>query len=117
MTQAFSPATVIFAGAGVLLRVCIFLNISLQPELDADARQAARDVSEAQDALVDIFERIENFFKRLEMYTEVQPSAGITDIMVKIMAEVLNVLSIATKEIKQGRTSELSISLDLYPFR
>jgi hypothetical protein len=32
-TQVFSPATVIFAGAGVLLQVCIFLDISPQPSL------------------------------------------------------------------------------------
>ena len=82
-----------------------------------EARQAARDVSAAQDALIDIFERIENFFKRLEMYTEVRPSAAMTDIIVKIMVEVLNILGIARKEIKQGRTSELSIPLDLYLFR
>ena len=31
--QVFSPATVIFAGAGVLLQVCIFLDISLQSSL------------------------------------------------------------------------------------
>ena len=30
-----------------------------------------------------------------------------TDITVKIMVEVLNILAIATKETKQGRTSEL----------
>ena len=70
----------------------------------------------AQEALIDIFERIENFFKRLETYTEVRPSAMMTDIIVKIMVEVLYILGIATKEIKQGRTSELSISLDLYRY-
>jgi hypothetical protein len=31
--QVFSPATAIFAGAGVLLQVCIFLDISLWPSL------------------------------------------------------------------------------------
>ena len=71
-----------------------------------ETRQAAKAVIEAQEALVDIFERIENFFKRLETYTEVRPSAAMTDIIVKIMVEVLNILGIATKEIKQGRTSE-----------
>ena len=81
------------------------------------ARQAAKDVSAAQDALIDIFECIENFFKRLETYTEVRPSAGMTDIIVKIMVEVLNILGIATKEIKQGRSSALSIPLDLCRFR
>ena len=74
-----------------------------------ETRQAAKAVSEAQEALIDIFERIENFFKRLETYTEVRPSAAMTDIIVKIMVEVLNILGIATKEIKQGRTSELSL--------
>ena len=81
-----------------------------------ETRQAAKAVTEAQEALVDIFERIENFFKRLETYTEVQPSTAMTDIIVKIMVEALNILGIATKEIKQGRTSELSIKLDLYRF-
>ena len=117
ITQVFSPAKVIFAGAGVLLQVCIFLNVSLQPELDTESRQAAKDVSAVQDSLIDIFERIENFFKRLETYTEVRPSAAMTDIIVKIMVEVLNILGIATKEIRQGRTSELLISPYLYQFR
>ncbi|KAH9001084.1 hypothetical protein EDB92DRAFT_1811996 [Lactarius akahatsu] len=67
---------------------------------------AAKDVSTAQEALVDIFERIENFFKRLETYTEVPPTAAMTDIIVKIMVEVLNILAIATKEIKKGRTKK-----------
>ena len=78
-------------------------------DLDVEARQAVKDVNAAQEALIDIFERIENFFKRLEAYTEVRPSEAMTDIIVKIMVEVLNVFAIATKEIKQGRTSEFPI--------
>jgi hypothetical protein len=57
--------------------------------------------------LATVFERIENFFRRLETYVEVPPTAGMTDIIVKIMVEVLSILSIATKEIKQSRASEL----------
>ena len=75
------------------------------------------DVNAAQEALIDIFERIENFFKLLETYTEVKPSEAMTNIIVKIMVEVLNILGIATKEIKQGRTSELPIRMHLYRFR
>ena len=82
-----------------------FCGFAAWSELDTEVRQAARDVIAAQDALIDIFERIENFFKRLERYTSVRPSAVMTDIIVKIMVEVLHILSIATKEIKQGRTS------------
>jgi hypothetical protein len=84
---------------------------------DTEAPQAAKDVIAAQDALIDIFERIEYFFKRLETYIEVRPSAAMTDIIVAIMVEILNVMAIATKEIKQGRTSELSIPPHLYRFR
>ena len=57
--------------------------------------------------LVDIFERIEGFFRRLESYTEIQPTAAMTDTIVKIMVEILSILAIATKEIKQRRASEL----------
>ena len=56
--------------------------------------------------LVDIFVRIESFFKRLETYTEVRPTAAMTDVIVKIVIEVLFILAIATKQIKQGRSSE-----------
>jgi hypothetical protein len=58
--------------------------------------------------LVDIFVRIEGFFKRLESYTEVPPTAAMTDVIVNIIIEVLSILAIATKKIKQGRSSELS---------
>ena len=65
----------------------------------------AKDVSDSQYVLVDLFERVENFFKRLETYIEVPPTAAMTDIIVKIMVEILNIFAISTKEIKQGRTS------------
>ncbi|KAI9442948.1 hypothetical protein H4582DRAFT_1145912 [Lactarius indigo] len=80
----FSPAKVISAGVGVLLL-------------------AAKDVDASREALVDLFERIENFFKRLESYAEVPPTDAMTDIIVKIIVEVLNIFAITTKEIKQGR--------------
>ena len=57
--------------------------------------------------LTDIFVRIETFFKRLESYTEVPPTAAMTDVIVKIMIEILSILAIATKEVKQSRSSEL----------
>lgn len=64
------------------------------------------DVRANQDNLIDIFEGMEIFFQRLEIYTEVSPTPEIIDIIVKIMVEVLSILAISTKEIKQGRTSE-----------
>jgi len=68
--------------------------------------QAAKDVSASQDKLVDLFNRIGHFFRRLEIYTEVPPTSAMTDIIVEIMVEVLAILGIATKEMKRGRASE-----------
>ena len=68
--------------------------------------QAAKDVRASQDALIDIFERMEAFFRRLEIYTSIQPNQEMVDTITTIMVEVLSVLAIATKEIKQGRTSK-----------
>jgi hypothetical protein len=68
--------------------------------------QAAKDVCAGQDTLIDIFKRIKSFFRCLEVYTEVPPIPEMTDIIIQIMVEVLSILGIATKEIKQGRTSE-----------
>jgi hypothetical protein len=65
--------------------------------------QAAKDLRASQDTLVDIFERIEMFFRRLEIYTEVRPTTEMMDIIIQIMVEVLSILGIATKEVKQGR--------------
>jgi hypothetical protein len=68
--------------------------------------QAAKGIRASQNTLLDIFERIEMFFRRLEVNTEVEPTPEMMDMMVQITVEVLSILGIATKEIKQGRTSE-----------
>ena len=60
--------------------------------------------------MAELFERMEFFLKRLETYTEVKPTAAMTDIITKIMVEVLMIFGIATKEIKQGRGSEFLAS-------
>ena len=68
--------------------------------------QASKDFRASQETLVDIFERIERFFRRLETYTGVPPTPEMTHIIIQIMVEVLSILGIATDEITQGRTSE-----------
>jgi hypothetical protein len=57
---------------------------------------------------------MEFFFHRLEKYIDVRPSAAMKDIIVKIMVEVLSILGIVTKEVKQGRTS-MSFFVDIPP--
>ena len=68
--------------------------------------QAAKDVRTSQDTLVDIFERIEMFFRRLEIYTEARGISEMMDIIIQVMVEVLSILGIATKQIKEGRISK-----------
>ncbi|KAF8487320.1 hypothetical protein DFH94DRAFT_841666, partial [Russula ochroleuca] len=80
---AFPPANAIFAGIGVLL-------------------MAAKDANSSKDKLVDLFNRIERFFGRLEIYTGITPTAAMRAIIVDIMVEVLTILAIATKEVKRG---------------
>ncbi len=48
---------------------------------------------------------MESFFMRLEKYIHFRPTAAMTDIIVKIMVEVISILGVVTKEIRQGRTS------------
>ena len=61
---------------------------------------------------VDVFNRIEHFFKRLDKYVGITPTTAMTDMIVEIMVEVINILAIVTKEVKSGRLSE-SMSLIL----
>jgi hypothetical protein len=102
--QVFSPTKVIFAGVGVLLSVRILCWTCVRAIVTPS--QAAMDVRASQDTLIDIFERMESFFQRLEIYTRVSPPPEMIGIVVKIMVEVISILGIATKEMKQGRTSK-----------
>ena len=71
----------------------------------------------SQGALVDIFERIGNVFKRLETYVELPPTSELMDIIVKVMVEILFILALVTKDIKRGKLSELVVvdGLSLLP--
>jgi len=75
--------------------------------LNADILQAAKDVWASHDVLVDLFERVQFFLKRLGVHTRISPTEGMVEILVKIVAEVISILSIATKEMQQSRTSRL----------
>ena len=63
----------------------------------------------SNDALAELFERMGFFFKRLETYTEVTPTAAMTDIITEIMVEVLTIFGIATEELRRGSASEFPI--------
>ena len=58
------------------------------------------------DALLELFECVGSFLKRLEIYTKISLSPLMTEIIIKIMAEVISILSQAKKQVKQGRFSK-----------
>ena len=59
---------------------------------------------------MDLFECLGNFLKRLEIYTAIPPTSMMTNIIVKILVELLSVLALATKQINQGRFSKCSVT-------
>ena len=83
------------------------LLFPLAAYFDPHGSQAAKDAGANHDKLIELFNRIELFFRRLEIYTGITPTTAMTDIIVEIMVEVLTILAIATKEVKRGRFSEL----------
>ena len=95
----------IFIGFGVLLSVCTLVTTFLRSiVIRAILRQLRTFVRIKTLSLM--FERIEAFFRRLDTYTKVAVNEGMIDTITAIMVEVLNILAIATKGIKQGRLSK-----------
>ncbi len=66
---------------------------------------------ESYNTLVDVFECIETFLSRLKIYTEIKPTPAMTEMIIKIIVELLAVLALATKQINQGL---LSKSCDMF---
>ena len=71
--------------------------------------QAVQGINASQGALLNLFDRIGYFFRRLEAYIELPPTAGMTDTIVNVMVEVLLIITLVTKEINQGKLSELAV--------
>ena len=108
--QVFSPAKVVFTGVGVLLLVRYLLP-HCAANFDLWVFQAIKDVNASHGALINLFSRIEYFFCRLEIYIGVPPTTAMTNITTEIMAEVLIIIGMATKEVRRGRMSELIFAL------
>ena len=93
-------------GACLLILLSTYIQFFMIPD------QAADGVSSSYDALVELFECIANFLKRLRIYTDIPMTPSMKDISIKIMAELLSVFALATKQIKQGRFSELLVIIN-----
>ena len=94
-----------FTGVNVLLSVRLLNPLLNLVPCNIRLCQAAIGVTSSYDALLELFECLANFLKRLEIYMTIPPTPMITDIVIKIMVEVLSVLALATKQIQQGRFS------------
>jgi hypothetical protein len=97
--QVCSPAKVIFAGVGVLLSVCNLLNSSMRAIVTPASLRQLRMLAQVKTLLLTSLS-VSKCFADASRPTEMM------DIIIQIMAEVLSILGIATKEIKQGRLSE-----------
>ena len=67
--------------------------------------QTGKRVGADYDALVDIFKCVENSLRRFKIYIENPLTPALSEIVIKIMVELLSVLALATKQINQGRFS------------
>ena len=114
----FPPAKALFIGIDVLLAVrpvnMLFKQFPSNVCVCGAVYQAASGVTSSYDALLDLFESLGNFLKRLEIYTTIPPTPIMTDIIIKIMVELLSVLALATNQIKKGRFSKHAVT---YTFR
>ena len=63
-------------------------------------------MSASHDVLLDLFQRIDDFFKRFKVYSRSFLNTELAEVLVKVVVKVLNILSIAMKEVEQSRASE-----------
>jgi hypothetical protein len=75
--------------------------------------QTVKDIG-AHDPLVDLLESIESFLKHLDIYTKIPRTAVMTESVVKTLGELLFVLALATKLVKQGQPGK-SLLPELLP--
>ena len=76
--------------------------------------QAVRGVLDDYDTLADMLELVEHFLNRLDIYTKISPTVGMTETIVKILVELLSILALATKQLQQGKLSESGLGEMLY---
>jgi hypothetical protein len=63
-------------------------------------------VSARHDVVLDLFGRMEKFLKRFKVYNRSTLNTELEEVLVEVVVKVMNILSIATKEVTQSRTSE-----------
>ena len=85
---------------------CPYLSLVFRAYFGNNIWQAARDVSASHDVLLDLFQRMDDFFKRFKVYSRTFLNTELAEVLVKVLVKVLKIISIATKEVEKGRASE-----------
>jgi hypothetical protein len=93
--------------------MCISLSLSAHLR-DVQTYQAVKGVLDDYDTLADLLESVEHFLNRLNIYTKIRPTAGMTEIIIKILVNLLSILALATKQLHQGKLSESVLGKILY---
>ncbi|KAH9966859.1 hypothetical protein BC827DRAFT_1153178 [Russula dissimulans] len=86
----FPPARAIFISIGALLG-------------------AVRDIVASYDTLLSLFERIHLFLQRLNCYNGIPVTTAMLELLGKIMAQVLSILALSTKVMRERRISKPGI--------
>ncbi len=93
--------------------MCLVSFLRADPS-NIQVSQAFKGADSDLDAVVELLESIEHFLKRIDIYTKVPSTEAMTEIVVKILVELLSTLGLATKQVRQGRPSE-SVFTDVLP--
>ena len=63
-------------------------------------------MSASHDVILDLFQRMDDFFKRFKVYSRSFLNTDLAEVLVKVVVKVLNIISVATKEVEKSRTSQ-----------
>jgi hypothetical protein len=95
--------------------LCMCLSFVLSAHLrDIQTYQTVEGVLDDYDTLADLLESVEHFLNRLDIYTKIPPTVSMTEMIIKILVELLSVLALATKQLQQGKLSGSVLSEILY---
>ena len=73
--------------------------------------QAVRDVVASHDKILHLFERIHFFLQRLNIHSGIPLTIELTELLGKIMGQLLCILALSTKAMTERRMSESTHSL------
>ena len=109
LLQQYTAPKAILSGIAILLAVRPVLRFLCDYPCD-QMNQAAKGVTSSLDALVDLLEYFGRFLSRLDIYARTPHTPAMDEIVVKIMLDLLAILALVTKELKQGQSSESGLA-------